>query len=217
MSKQRTGGSSGSVIESMDNNIYFVPETAKIIIEKIGHNFPEKTNLILDACANDGVLGEAVYNWYRERGELIQVIYQDIKYKGYADKQIGGDILEYKPEKKFDIIICNPPWKPVTTPENIYHYLFNNILSENGILIYIIDLTFLYQGWERAIRLKYEKVYFLPRYTFNYGVNKKQKAAKTGGEYDTVLLDVGVMICPKKYQGNLFIHIPKDIKQRRFF
>lgn len=213
---KKAGGAQGGKHESMDNNVYFVPEVAKIVIDRLSEKFPKKANFILDACAGPGALGEAVYDWYRARGELPQVFYQDLAYTDPGDKQVPGDILKYKPGHHFDLIICNPPFIPVTLPEKIYHHLFD-LLSKNGVLFFMCNSTFFYQGWERAIKLKYTDVYFMPRYIFDYGINKKQKKQKTKGENSTVLLDCQWIVCPADCKTNKYIHIPRDIYNETFF
>ena len=65
--------------------------------------------------------------------------------------------------EKFDVIICNPPWKlNVALP--IYKHL-EKLLAPNGVLIFIINNVFCYQGSDRAEELDYQKYYFLPRWT----------------------------------------------------
>ena len=91
------------------------------------------------------------------------------------------------------------------------------LLYPGGLLIFIIDSTFLYQGWERAIELKYEKTYFVPRYIFDFGDNKKKKLAKTEGKSNVVLMDISVMICPEGCKDNNYIHIPRDVYNERMF
>lgn len=211
---KRAGGVAG--IPGMDNEIYFVPEVAKIMIDKIAHHFPKYPDRILDACAGKGVLGEAIYNWYRKRGELIGINYQDIAYKEECDKKIGGSILDYHPGFKYNIIICNPPFHPVDIAFNIWKHLMS-LLYPGGLLIFIIDSTYIYQGWQRAIELKYEKTYFLPRYVFDFGNNKKKKLIKTKGKSNVVLMDISVMICPEGYKENNFIYIPRDVYNARLF
>jgi hypothetical protein len=227
----RSGGIKGG-IKGMDNNIYFDPKVAQCIIDQLTPEFPKNPMRVLDACAGRGALGEAVYNYYRGKGEPKIIHYQDIQYPESSDKKIGGSILDYKPLFKYDIIITNPPFTPVTFALAVYKHLMS-LLTERGVLIFFINNVFMYQGWERGRELKYSKSYFLPRYIFDTKENKEKKrlkniervkaeakkhkwndlqvAAKIKKTSDTVLTDVSVLVCPAENKHNNFLHVPREI------
>lgn len=146
---------------------------------------------VLDACANDGVLGNAIM----DNCGVGELVLQD-------KKDSGKSILDYDFHANwFDLIVCNPPWHPVKLAEAIYHKLITGLVPD-GILIFLIDITFCYQGVIRANSLTFQKFYFLPRHTF-----------KSSGKD---LLDCGVLVChwdervPEAAQRlDCFINVPK--------
>lgn len=220
---KRNGGISkeGKRNNIQENDVFFDPITAKIISYNLSAHFieisTEKNNLkILDACANNGVLGDSVY-YYAKIGNPDQpdIYYQDIKYDieqtMTCENMIGGNILDYKPDIKFDIIICNPPWVPVELPEAIFHHLLT-LLTDDGILFFVVNLPFFYQGKDRAKKLKFQKLYFLPRYIFKH--------------MGRSLLDCGISVTHKDghvpasaASKDCFIFVPPKINkdQKEFF
>lgn len=150
----RTGGS--QKISKKENDIFTHEIIANEIFNYLFIHFKFiKLPKILDACCNDGVLGKAIAKQFNNN---CLVEFQDIK-------QNNKSILDSKFNIKFDIIVCNPPWIPVGLPYEIYKYL-KNLLNKDGVLFFIINNTFVYQGRDRAIDLDYQKYYFLPRYAF---------------------------------------------------
>lgn len=116
-------------------------------------HFPQKNDIrILDACSGSGNLGFSV------------CANCDSKSIGHYDCEIkeGKDI--FSQEGKFDIIVCNPPWK-LNLALPIYEKLLT-LLSDEGVLFFVINNVFLYQGSDRAEKLKFQKFYFLPRWVF---------------------------------------------------
>lgn len=186
-----------------ENDVYFNKPVSDFMIEYLNPHFSEKISngndlKILDACANDGVLGLSLSDYYGKQGICPSITLQDIK-------KTGQSITKYYPNggHRFDVIVCNPPWVPSSLAEEIYHHLYKNLLKDDGVLIFIINSTFCYQGIDRAKELTFQKYYFLPRYTF-----------KSVGR---PLLDAGVMIChkncvvPKKAQAlDCFIPIDRE-------
>lgn len=169
---KRTGGR--QKISKKENDIYLNSINALEIFEYLKPHIIQFDNYpdILDACCNDGVLGRAVSKVLNNK---CCVEFQDIKFKGES-------ILDYEPYKKFDIIVCNPAWIPVTLPFLIYEKLLK-LLKDNGVLFFLINNTFVYQGRDRAVNLRFHKYYFLPRYAF-------LSAGKP-------LLDCGIMVYHK--------------------
>jgi len=128
-----------------------------------------KKGVILDACAGAVTLGNTFFN---ELPKSFLLTYQDIKISGKS-------ILDFSPDEKYNIIVCNPPWHPVTLALQIWHKLYS-LLADGGVMFYIINNTFCYQGAARAVNLNYQKFYFLPRFVY-----------KSAGR---PLLDCGVMV-----------------------
>lgn len=151
-----------------DGDVYFQPEVASqmfdILLQRHGLPHPpfEESNgvrtypeiRVLDACANDGVLGRALAG--KIPGAVLTL--QDIKTAGisFLDESFGI--------RKFDYIVCNPPWKEqIAKP--IYHRCLE-LLSPSGVLFFVINNVFMYQGRDRAVAIRCHKYYFLPRYIF---------------------------------------------------
>lgn len=153
------------------------------------HHGPE----ILDACGGSGVLGNA----------LKKILSRDIIWRGsltHQDIAISGKSIcdEIKPPREFDFIVCNPPWKESVATEIYFHLL--SLLKEGGTLFFLINLVWLYQGPERAQRIKCDKFYFLPRYAFKWSGRP--------------MLDCGILVFRNdglEKGHSSFIHIPKDI------
>lgn len=174
--KRRQGGQVLDKNCQLDkNDVYFTWQVTDKIFEYLAPHFEkiDKSPLILDACCGSGVLGNSLNKILDCQASLYL---EDIKKSEFS-------ILDFNPGFAFDIIVCNPPWHPVKECEKIYHHLIDNLLYKSGILIFIIDNTFCYQGQERARSLKYQKFYFLPRYTFQWSGKP--------------LLDPGIMIYHK--------------------
>jgi hypothetical protein len=117
------------------------------------------------------------------------------------------DILDYKPDKQYNIIICNPPWTPVGDALTIYNHLVD-LLSPHGYLFFVINYAFINTGWKRGSVLGKGGVIFLPRYLFAESLRKINPES-------TGLLDPVLMIHPgkcahvKKY--DFFCPIPPSV------
>jgi hypothetical protein len=197
---KRGGGgvsSKGKRNKIQENDVFFNKPVAEFMLNYLKPHLPKRDNLkILDECANDGVLGYTLEKICSEKNTISTLDIRDIKINGES-------ALDHKPDYKYDLIIVNPPFVPVTLPESIYHHLYN-LLSDDGVMLYIINSTFTYQGFDRAKELKFQKYYFLPRYTFR--------------SVDRPLLDVGVMMCHKNkimpinaIKLNCFIPIDREL------
>lgn len=137
-----------------DNDVYFNDTNAFEMLDYLYPHYSKyKYPAVLDACCGKGALGNALM-----KIKPCHVTSQDIK-------QSGESILDYKALYNFDIILCNPPWHPVELPEAIYYKLIS-MLNPDGVLIFIIDNVFCYQGIDRAKKLNFQKYYFLPRFVF---------------------------------------------------
>jgi hypothetical protein len=181
----RTGGKT-NIGRDHNQNVRFHTKNA---IELAEYLLPHYSVLggeinILDACAGDGVLGNAI------NIELKKHIGIDANVS-FIDELYGHDVFDENGE--YDLIICNPPWA-IKQSLPIYNHLLS-LLSQDGILIFIINNVFVYQGSDRAESLKYQKYYFLPRWTF-----------KPAGR---PLLDCGVMVYHENGQ------VPEDAAQLR--
>lgn len=197
----------------VENNIYFNRQYADIVFEylKTHYDFLYRgmignTINILDCCAGNGILGESIYNIIKPNHKDTKLTLLDNRMKIIKTEHecIKQDIFNYNTNNKFDIIVCNPPWIPVDVPEAIYHRLIK-MLNDRGMLFFIINNTFCYQGVNRAKDLIFQKYYFLPRYTF-FNSGKK-------------LLDCGILVYHKSYyssihisnilNNNCFINLPR--------
>lgn len=140
---------------------------------------------VLDACCGEEKnLGRAIASV----NGFTDVTYIDIKN--------GHNIFDVN--DKFDVIVCNPPWN-LKTSLPVYKHLINNCMADDGILFFVINIVFCYQGSDRAEELKYQKFYFFPRWVFKH----------TGRP----LLDCGVMVYDKsgvlhQKAGQLTPYIP---------
>lgn len=173
---KRAGGSRNRdhvIDENIEFPLDYADQMAKYLL-------PHYSNLlvtmkVLDACSGSGNLGSSFLKY--SAGHVCF----------YVDEFNGQDILQLDNEK-FDLIICNPPWS-LKIALKIYNKLLT-LLSDDGILFFVINNVFCYQGSSRAEILKFQKYYFLPRWIF-----------KPSGR---PLLDCGVMV----YHANG--QIPKE-------
>ena len=170
----RSGGIKN--IREVNETVYFHPENAKEMFNYLSPHLSGfcdckdcSTHInILDACSGTGILGKALGSLFN--GASIN----------FVDINQNKNIFDVK--EKYDFIVCNPPWSlKISLP--IYWHLINNCLKKHGILFFIINNVFCYQGSDRAETLKYQKYYFLPRWTFKHA--------------NRPLLDCGVMVCYK--------------------
>lgn len=168
----RTGGT-GIRTENPNNNTRTPKRTAEFIAEYLSSHYDNIPGHMLDACAGDGVLGDA----FMEKS-ICQSLF-DIDINPGKENIIKGDVLSLKFD--FDIIICNPPW-PEKIAKEIYHHLYC-LLNDGGVMFFLINNVFCYQGYDRAVELPFQKYYFLPRYAFK--------------ESGRPLLDCGVMVAHK--------------------
>lgn len=182
-----------------DGTVNTHPKVADYIFEFLEkQGWLENDNLhhgveILDACCGDGVLGRSL------RGFLIR----DSLFRGsttYQDISISGKSVtdEIKPPREFDFIVCNPPWKESVATEIYFHLL--TLLKEGGTLFFLINNVWMYQGPERARRIKCDRFYFLPRYAFKWSGRP--------------MLDCGILVYRNdglKKGHSSFIDIPRDL------
>lgn len=167
----RTGGITNNNRDH-EQNVGFHPQNAKELAEYLLPHYEhiQSPVEILDACSGrDGVLGKAFNDALIGHGER--------RLRLLDSEFTGEDVLGHA-ERKYDIILCNPPWA-LKKSLPIYNHLLT-LLSSRGVLIFVVNLVYCYQGSDRAEVLQYQKHYFLPRWTF-----------KPSGR---PLLDCGVMV-----------------------
>jgi hypothetical protein len=200
---KRQGGSSRSKdFDSADNNVYFHPKVAESIYNALKVFIPSFCSKGLDACCGHGALGLAFQNGIRKENRNVKFDFVDNRPFNLPNFTII-DILRFEPAQKYDVIVCNPPWVPVTLAERIYFKL-KNMLNDKGVLFFIVTNTFCYQGVERCRNLKFQKFVFLPRYVF-----------KSSGKH---LLDCGILIFKNddslddQFNLDCFIDVPKISK-----
>jgi len=144
-----------------DNNVYFTQDKSDKIIKYILPHFQRSNRVLncLDACCGLGVLGKSL-----EKNKLCRVTYIDNRDMP-IDNFIRADLSTKKLKCQYDIITCNPPWIPTQYTYQIYNNLCKS-LKYNGVLVFICNNTFFYQSSKRAVNLKFNKYYDLPRDTF---------------------------------------------------
>ena len=137
------------------DDIHVSPEVAKKIFNYLSPHYKHfGPCVVFDECANDGVLGQAILNNLPDHSVLH---YHDIK-----DDGVSGE--DFKVLGSPEIIVCNPPWREKVA-KAIFMKLIND-LAPNGVMFFLINNVFMYQGWKRARDLHCQKFYFLPRYVF---------------------------------------------------
>lgn len=179
----RTGGKT-NMDRDHEQNIGFHPQNASELAEYLLPHYERIARdagdfNILDACSGAGALGSA-FSEAAGRCDpegITKVCLESV------DEIHGQDIFEERGE--YDLICCNPPWA-LKKALPIYNHLLS-LLSPSGVLMFIVNCVFAYQGSDRAEQLKYQKFYFLPRWTF-----------KPSGR---PLLDCGVMV----YHADSFV------------
>lgn len=189
---KRNGGSHQKKEFDTQNNIFFDKHVADWMFNwffdniYINNIIVKTTDIFLDACCGNGVLGDS---FCKAKDKMFKYPY-DIDYVDNNVKESlkfkNRDILYWKPEYKYNIIICNPPWTPVELAEEIYHHLLT-LLEPGGILLFIINYSFVNTNWKRGEQLGNGITIFLPRYTFH-------KSLKNNNSDSTGLLDPVLMI-----------------------
>lgn len=147
---------------STNDDINFHPVVADLTFKYLKPHYDYiKDPLILDACSGiNGILGKSLLNQYKSNNKGTLIL-QDILIDGTS-------ILDFTFDVKFDIILCNTRWSPVEFTEKVFHYLYDNLLDNNGVMFFVVNNTFIYSGWKRGIKLNYQKFYFYPRYVFKH-------------------------------------------------
>jgi len=228
MNSGRPGGKTGCGKPS-DTNVYTDPRVADFIFAYLKPHFDDlifhtqgiktldRYIRIFDACSGkDHVLGNSIknvisQNIYIPNSNLL-LTYQDICMAGKSILNSSHGLGNY------DIIVCNPPWHPTKQAEEIYWFLVN-LLKPDGVLFFLINNVFCYQGRERAEKLLFQKFYFLPRYVFanNFKMIVDPVSGEEKRKYKN-LLDCGIMVYHKNSDMpgeaanlNCFIPIPKNI------
>lgn len=155
-----------------EGGIYFSPKTIiKKLVEKI--DFTNITNILEPSCGSCEII--TYLDNYKENinidgVENNNIIYEKIKLIEFKNKIniINQDFTKYNTDKKYDLIIGNPPYfvcnkelvpteykKYIIGRPNIFcvfilHCLF--LLQENGILAFIIPNSFLNSYYYSSIR-----------------------------------------------------------------
>jgi len=202
LSKKRQCGSNKN--EKHDQDIFLNWQEAEIICKDMLHGRLETDPCnqvqisVLDACCGNGAFSKGFIKFFNNDDDILLSLADIKKYDmlniTVLHNYIYGNVLEIN--QQYDIILCNPPWAPVDNALEIYLHM-QSLLSPSGIMLFIINSTFLYQGQERANLLKYDAVKFLPRYTFE-GSGKP-------------LLDPVVIRASVDSFRNNYLHIPKSI------
>ncbi len=210
----RSGGSNsrGDIKTDLDYNYYFEKQQTDFIFRYLQNHLSLGNCDILDACSGDGTIGISLLDKYDAGGAN----FVDLK-KTFWIAKVGGNVQSqefggqdflttpHDPERRFNIIVCNPPWNPTDRALAIYEKCLS-LLSEDGVFFFLINLPFIYQGRDRYNKLKFQKLYCLPRTTFDTPRNRKLKSArimerdnlteeqKQKKIAEPVLLDCGMMV-----------------------
>jgi len=221
---RRAGGADNPSENVIDNDYYFDGETADFIFDYLSPHFsnypeyPRGVN-ILDLCSGEScVLGISINNILQNSKKKISdkplssLMFNNTT---FVDKKFGNDLFTFQYKNEYNLIVSNPPWIPVDLAFNIYKKCLQ-ILAPGGVLFFVINNTFIYQGPNRWIGLKGQKYYLLPRYIFDNAINRKIriKNIKARDDLDDktkaikcsqpILLDAGVLVY---HADNI---IPKD-------
>jgi adenine-specific DNA-methyltransferase len=156
----------------MTNKISFIQTPREIAKLMVKLSTIKKDGLVLDTGCGDGIFLEVL----KEEGyknilgiEIDEKLYKVCLLKNFD--VILGDFLSYNFDKKFDLIIGNPPYahfnklpkqiaenvkKIIKTSEGDIYYAFIlksiEILNENGELIYITPYHFFYNTYAKIVR-----------------------------------------------------------------
>lgn len=184
MSK-RNGGSNTE--RKTTNDVYFSQDSADWLIDWLidNHLISIKSCLhanVLDACCGKGALGLALKTY------IPNIDFLDHKFTMNHIDIILRDILSWSPLYKYDIILCNPPWSPVSRALDIYMHLLS-LLKPNGTLYFIINYAFINTNWQRGASLGNGYRIDLPRYTF--AKSQKENNPDSNGLLDPVLIIKG--------------------------
>lgn len=104
--------------------------------EPILNILKNKNIAILDPCAGGDEENPMAYPYYLKSKNYINIETLDIREDSLA--QIKTDFLNWNDERKFDLIITNPPY--LLAQEFIEKSL--NFLNEDGVLILLLRLNF---------------------------------------------------------------------------
>jgi hypothetical protein len=179
---------------------------AEIITKNLYERFCKdmEINNILDACCGYGALG-FTFNKLIPKAKCDYVdkecppLWID---KSISDNFSRKDITECYQRQRYDIILCNPPWT-VKKAELIYHHVIN-LLKPNGILFFLIQNIFIYQGYDRSINHKWDAWMFLPCYIYSQSGAPKLDCG------------IGVYINDKPFEqkeNRIFMSIPPSVKK----
>jgi hypothetical protein len=86
-------------------------------LDRLNGTFPKQDIRVLDLFSGDGRLGESISNRLKEK--VLSVTYIDvdlgrldrIKSIGKKDEIINANVFFWKPRRKFDLIVSNPPYQ----------------------------------------------------------------------------------------------------------
>jgi len=126
-------------------------------------NFLEKQNIeklkqnggvILEPSAGNGNIIKALNTYYKDRNKTIETCEirteEEFGLKEISDAVIIGDFLELDINKKYDVIIGNPPYS--LAKEFVEKSL--SCLKDDGVLIFLLRTAFLesksrYEFWQQ--------------------------------------------------------------------
>ena len=150
--------------EKKENGIFFTPiDIINLSIKSLkNHSFDTILEPSCGSCEFINVIDKTYKGKNIDCIELNKTIYDNIKNKKYENNNVcimNNDFLKYDVQKKYDLIIGNPPYfvlKKSDVDKKYFEY-FNGrpnifmlfiiksfeLLNDNGIMCYVLPKTFL--------------------------------------------------------------------------
>lgn len=132
---------------------FFTPH--EICRNMVGLIKPNDSDMILDMCCGMGNFFNHLPNQHNVYGFDIDGKAVSVTRYLYPDAHVEKcDIIQYKPDKRFDIVIGNPPFNLQIDRELSQFYYMgkaHRVLNPAGILMIIVPLSFLKsEFWEKT-------------------------------------------------------------------
>lgn len=168
----------------IENDFYATdPKAVKMILNSGAFDFYRNPSIkILEPCVGEGHIIKEVIDYYKEKNN-IEYTTLDIVDRGFSDT-IVCDFLNWKFDKKYDLIITNPPYSLAT------EFVEKSIggLSNKGYLAMFLKIQFLEGKKREELFKKYPPKYI---YVFRNRMatwnNGQPKDPETGKKWATTM------------------------------